>query len=396
MATPVTRVQQPTRCPGRRLGARCFSPPRRLPAAPCDRRPAGAYGLWVLESVTENDVRRRSRLLRLPADHLRRRRRGAPGGGGARRSELLPARALAPLRPVARAARGGVRARRGGARLEALDPDRLLQLPAVRAREDRAHHRARGLRGGAPATNQRMGDDPGDHRYRGAAHGSRLQGAGLRDDADLRGRRARARCSSAEPRGGTWRCSRCSPPWSPARFSGSFPRPGSKCSSPTSASASWGSSIPTSTRAARPTTSTSRSRPSAPAVSTAAARPRDADQVQLPPRALDGLHLLVARGAARLCRGGDPAPALRGHHLARRPRSSPWRRTCYSAILAGTVVFALLIQLFINVGMTIGIAPVTGIPLPLVSYGGSSLLTTLFLIGMLEAVHIRGRLAGPR
>jgi rod shape determining protein RodA len=68
----------------------------------------------------------------------------------------------------------------------------------------------------------------------------------------------------------------------------------------------------------------------------------------------------------------------------------------YSAVLAGTIVFALLIQLFINVGMTIGIAPVTGIPLPLVSYGGSSLLTTLILVGMLEAVHIRGRLAGAR
>ena len=68
----------------------------------------------------------------------------------------------------------------------------------------------------------------------------------------------------------------------------------------------------------------------------------------------------------------------------------------YSAILAGTVVFALLIQLFINVGITIGIAPVTGIPLPLVSYGGSSLLTTLILIGLLEAVHVRGRLAGTR
>jgi rod shape determining protein RodA len=66
----------------------------------------------------------------------------------------------------------------------------------------------------------------------------------------------------------------------------------------------------------------------------------------------------------------------------------------YSAVLAGTIVFALLIQLFINVGMTIGIAPVTGIPLPLISYGGSSLLTTLVLVGMLEAVHIRGRLAG--
>jgi rod shape determining protein RodA len=59
-------------------------------------------------------------------------------------------------------------------------------------------------------------------------------------------------------------------------------------------------------------------------------------------------------------------------------------------------VFALLIQLFINVGMTIGIAPVTGIPLPLVSYGGSSLLTTLIFIGLLEAVHVRGRLAGAR
>ena len=68
----------------------------------------------------------------------------------------------------------------------------------------------------------------------------------------------------------------------------------------------------------------------------------------------------------------------------------------FSAVLAGTVVFALLIQLFINVGMTIGIAPVTGIPLPLVSYGGSSLLTTLILIGLLEAVHVRGRLASAR
>jgi rod shape determining protein RodA len=68
----------------------------------------------------------------------------------------------------------------------------------------------------------------------------------------------------------------------------------------------------------------------------------------------------------------------------------------FSAILAGTIVFALLIQLFINVGMTIGIAPVTGIPLPFVSYGGSSLITTLILIGLLQSVHVRGRLAGAR
>jgi rod shape determining protein RodA len=66
----------------------------------------------------------------------------------------------------------------------------------------------------------------------------------------------------------------------------------------------------------------------------------------------------------------------------------------FTASVAGTIVFALLFQLFINVGMTIGIAPVTGIPLPLVSYGGSSMITTLIMIGLLEAIHVRGRLAG--
>lgn len=69
-------------------------------------------------------------------------------------------------------------------------------------------------------------------------------------------------------------------------------------------------------------------------------------------------------------------------------------RDLFSAVVAGTIVFALLIQLFINVGMTIGIAPVTGIPLPLVSYGGSSMITTLIMIGLLESIQVRGRLAG--
>jgi rod shape determining protein RodA len=71
-------------------------------------------------------------------------------------------------------------------------------------------------------------------------------------------------------------------------------------------------------------------------------------------------------------------------------------RDLYSAVVAGAIVFALLVQFFINVGMTIGIAPVTGIPLPLVSYGGSSLLTTLIMVGILESIHVRGRLAGAR
>ena len=67
----------------------------------------------------------------------------------------------------------------------------------------------------------------------------------------------------------------------------------------------------------------------------------------------------------------------------------------YMAILAGGIVFALLFQIFVNVGMTLGIAPITGIPLPLVSAGGSSVIATLLMLGLLEAIHVRGRLAPP-
>ncbi|MBD0330918.1 MAG: rod shape-determining protein RodA [Thermoleophilia bacterium] len=65
----------------------------------------------------------------------------------------------------------------------------------------------------------------------------------------------------------------------------------------------------------------------------------------------------------------------------------------FSAIVAGGIVFALLTQIFINVGMTMGIAPVTGIPLPFVSVGGSSMISNLVAVGLLEAIHVRGRLA---
>jgi rod shape determining protein RodA len=63
----------------------------------------------------------------------------------------------------------------------------------------------------------------------------------------------------------------------------------------------------------------------------------------------------------------------------------------YSAIVAAGIVFALLFQVFVNVGMTMGIAPVTGIPLPFVSVGGSSLVTNLLAIGVLQSIHARGR-----
>ena len=56
----------------------------------------------------------------------------------------------------------------------------------------------------------------------------------------------------------------------------------------------------------------------------------------------------------------------------------------YGAMVAGGIVFAFLFQVFVNVGMTMGIAPVTGIPLPFVTVGGSSMVANLVAVGILQ------------
>jgi rod shape determining protein RodA len=63
----------------------------------------------------------------------------------------------------------------------------------------------------------------------------------------------------------------------------------------------------------------------------------------------------------------------------------------FSATVAGGIAFVLLVQIFINVGMTIGMAPITGIPLPFVSSGGSSMVMNLAAIGVLQAISVRRR-----
>jgi rod shape determining protein RodA len=68
-------------------------------------------------------------------------------------------------------------------------------------------------------------------------------------------------------------------------------------------------------------------------------------------------------------------------------------RDLFSAVVAGGIVVALLFQIFVNVGMTMGIAPITGIPLPFVSIGGSSLIANLAAMGVLLAIHARGRVS---
>lgn len=57
-------------------------------------------------------------------------------------------------------------------------------------------------------------------------------------------------------------------------------------------------------------------------------------------------------------------------------------------ILAAGVVTLLFSQVFINIGMNIRMVPVTGVPLPLLSYGGSSVLGSLIAVGILQNIHI--------
>jgi rod shape determining protein RodA len=66
-------------------------------------------------------------------------------------------------------------------------------------------------------------------------------------------------------------------------------------------------------------------------------------------------------------------------------------RDLFLATVAGGIAFAFLVQIFVNVGMTIGMAPITGIPLPFVSAGGSSMVANLAAIGVLQAICVRRR-----
>ena len=57
--------------------------------------------------------------------------------------------------------------------------------------------------------------------------------------------------------------------------------------------------------------------------------------------------------------------------------------------LAGSLALTFFVYVFINAGMVTGLLPVVGVPLPLVSYGGSSLVITMFLVGLLFNVGRR-------
>jgi len=61
----------------------------------------------------------------------------------------------------------------------------------------------------------------------------------------------------------------------------------------------------------------------------------------------------------------------------------------FGLLVASGIAIWFAVQSFINIGMTVGIMPVTGLPLPFVSYGGSAMYIDMLAIGVLQAVHRR-------
>ncbi len=68
-------------------------------------------------------------------------------------------------------------------------------------------------------------------------------------------------------------------------------------------------------------------------------------------------------------------------------------KNLFGTVIAGGILAMVMFQVFVNVGMTIGIMPITGVPLPLMSYGGSSVVVTFIALGLLQSIHVQARVA---
>jgi rod shape determining protein RodA len=89
--------------------------------------------------------------------------------------------------------------------------------------------------------------------------------------------------------------------------------------------------------------------------------------------------------------GGSLLLGLLGVVLWRGLRIASRASDAFGRLVAAGVVCWFAFQSFVNIGMTLGIMPVTGLPLPFVSYGGSAMFAALLAVGLLENVHLRSR-----
>jgi len=83
--------------------------------------------------------------------------------------------------------------------------------------------------------------------------------------------------------------------------------------------------------------------------------------------------------------------ALYGLLIWRALRILVMSKDLFGSLVAAGIAAMLMFQVFVNVGMTIGIMPITGVTLPLMSYGGSSVITTLLAVGLLQSIYIQAR-----
>ncbi len=83
--------------------------------------------------------------------------------------------------------------------------------------------------------------------------------------------------------------------------------------------------------------------------------------------------------------------ALYGLLIWRALRILVMSKDLFGTLVAAGIAAMLMFQVFVNVGMTIGIMPITGVTLPLMSYGGSSVITTLLAMGLLQSIYIQAR-----
>jgi len=77
---------------------------------------------------------------------------------------------------------------------------------------------------------------------------------------------------------------------------------------------------------------------------------------------------------------------LRGLYIASQAQET------FGRLLAGSLILVFFVYLFVNTGMVSGLLPVVGVPLPLVSYGGTSLVTLMAGFGILMSIHTHRKL----
>ena len=116
----------------------------------------------------------------------------------------------------------------------------------------------------------------------------------------------------------------------------------------------------------------------------------EAQRGYVPVRTTDFVFTIVAEDLGLV--GGAVLLALFGLLLWRVLFIGWEARDSFGMLIAAGIASVILFQVVVNVGMAIGLMPVTGIPLPFITYGGSSLISLLVGLGIVESVRMRSRL----